>query len=115
MLIDGKPVEVLETPYREVAYLRAENEKLTEEVTEQARLLGISAEKELTLLSKIEMLERELAGVKQDAERYRWLRDSSVGPSQIWELLSDDCHPPIMTLKCMFELDAAIDAAMKGK
>ena len=60
-------------------------------------------------------LKAELAEAKKDAERYRWMRDSSVGPSQIWELLSDDCQPPIMTLKSMHELDAAIDEAMKGK
>ena len=50
---------------------------------------------------------------RKDAERYRWLRSSSTGPSQIWELLSDDCQPPILTLKCMGDLDAAIDAAMQ--
>lgn len=47
-----------------------------------------------------------------DAKRYRWLRSSSVGPAQIWELLSDDCNPPVMTLKSMGDLDAAIDSAM---
>ena len=52
---------------------------------------------------------------RKDAERYRWLRSSSTGPSQIWELLSDDCQPPILTLKSMGDLDAAIDAAMDGK
>ena len=52
---------------------------------------------------------------RKDAERYRWLRSSSTGPSQIWELLSDDCQPPILTLKSMGDLDAAIDAAMEGK
>ena len=50
---------------------------------------------------------------RKDAERYRWLRSSSTGPSQIWELLSDDCQPPILTLKSMGDLDAAIDKAMK--
>ena len=50
---------------------------------------------------------------RKDAERYRWLRSSSTGPSQIWELLSDDCNPPILTLKSMGDLDTAIDAAMQ--
>ena len=67
------------------------------------------------LRAENEQLKADLADAKKDAERYRWLRDSSVGPSQIWELLSDDCQPPIMTLKSMHELDAAIDEAMKGK
>lgn len=47
-----------------------------------------------------------------DAKRYRWLCSSSVGPAQIWELLSDDCNPPVMTLKSMDDLDAAIDRAL---
>lgn len=55
---------------------------------------------------------QRLAELERDAARYRWLRCSSVGPSKIWELISDDCHPPQMTLKSMQELDAAIDAAM---
>ena len=50
---------------------------------------------------------------QKDAERYRWLRSSSTGPSQIWELLSDDCNPPILTLKSMGDLDTAIDQAMQ--
>ena len=38
---------------------REANKQLTEELNEQARLLGISAEKELALLAKVEQLERE--------------------------------------------------------
>lgn len=47
---------------------REANKQLTEELNEQARLLGISAEKELALLTKVEQLERELAKAKKDAE-----------------------------------------------
>lgn len=61
--------------------------------------------------ARIAELEAERDAAGADAERYRWLRSAEVGPSSIWELLSDDCHPPIMTLKCGAELDAAIDAA----
>lgn len=50
--------------------LRNENKMLTEELNEQARLLGISAEKELALLTKVEQLERELAKAKKDARLY---------------------------------------------
>ena len=39
--------------------LHNENKMLTEELNEQARLLGISAEKELALLAKVEQLEME--------------------------------------------------------
>ena len=56
----------------------------------------------------------QIEALEKDAERYRWLRSNSVGPSQIWELLSDDCSPPVMTLKAMHDLDAAIDAAILG-
>lgn len=141
MLIDEKPIKILETPYKKVTYLRTKNEKLTEEVTEQARLLGISAEKELTLLSKIERLERklaatikernafqdqcihleqkralekfELAEVKQDAERYRWLRNkvavlndgffTVLLPTAGCEITEDD----------KVETDEAIDEAIR--
>ena len=66
----------------------------------------------LTTVECIKKLKEENESLKRDAERYRWLRNSEVGPSQIWELLSDDCQPPYMTLKAMHDLDAAIDAAM---
>ena len=51
---------------------REANKMLTEELNEQARLLGISAEKELALLAKVERLERELAEMKQDAQAFFW-------------------------------------------
>ena len=60
-------------------------------------------------------MKAENEALRKDAERYRWLRNSDVGPAQIWELLSDDCTPPIMTLKCIHYLDEAIDSAMKGE
>lgn len=78
MMIDGKPVEVLETPYREVAYLRAENEKLTEELTEQARLLGISAEKELALMAKMDQLKKELATAQEHIRDLEAVRQNDI-------------------------------------
>lgn len=45
----------------EIDQLRAENESLIEELNEQARLLGISAEKELALRAENEQLKAELA------------------------------------------------------
>ena len=127
----------------EVDQLRAENASLTEEVTEQARLLGISAEKELTLLSKIEKLERglaaiikernafqdqcirleqkralekfELAEVKQDAERYRWLRHGDNDEPLLKFSFDARCNSDDVWLLRNDELDAAIDAEMKGK
>lgn len=61
----------------------------------------------------VDDLLKEVAQLRKDAERYCWLRDKNTGPSQIWELLSDDCQPPYQTLKCGDDLDVAIDAAMK--
>ena len=136
----------IQNMYEAVATLESEreaNKELTEELTEQARLLGISAGKELTLLSKIERLKAELAAtikernafqdqcirleqkralekfeleeVKQDAERYRWLRNkvavlndgffTVLLPTAGCEITEDD----------KVETDAAIDEAMKGK
>ena len=53
------------------ARLRAENKMLAEELNEQARLLGISAEKELALRAENERLKAELAEAKKDAELWR--------------------------------------------
>ena len=44
---------------QEIDQLRAENKQLTEELNEQARLLGISAERELALSAKVGYLEME--------------------------------------------------------
>ena len=49
-----------------------------------------------------ERLKAELAEAKKDAERYRWLRNNPV-----WVGYDSDFRPD--------EIDAAIDAAMKGK
>ena len=72
------------------------------------------AEKRMAAEGKITEQAAQIEALEKDAERYRWLRSNSVGPSQIWELLSDDCSPPVMTLKAMHDLDAAIDAAILG-
>ena len=110
---------------------RLECEQLRAEINEQARLLGISAEKELALRTENERLKAELKSIdgalddpranltlttaeiiweikaelaeaKKDAERYRWLRNNPV-----WVGYDSDFRPD--------ELDASIDRAMKGK
>lgn len=53
-----------------------------------------------------------LREAQKDAARYQWLRSENTGPSMI-EMVSDDCNPPSITLKCEEELDSAIDAAMQ--
>ena len=81
---------------------RLECEQLRAEINEQARLLGISAEKELALRTENERLKAELAEAKKDAERYRWLRNNPA-----WVGYDSDFRPD--------ELDASVDRAMKGK
>lgn len=52
--------------------IREENKQLRAEINEQARLLGVSAEKELALRAENERLKAklELAEVKKDASRW---------------------------------------------
>jgi len=64
---------------------------------------------------EIERLRAEVAGLREDAERYRWLRSPNTGPATIWELVSDECNPPYMTLKYGANLDSAIDAALAAR
>ena len=64
---------------------------------------------------EIERLRAEVAGLREDAARYRWLRSPNTGPATIWELISDECNPPYMTLKYGANLDAAIDAALAAR
>ena len=60
------------------ARLRAENNRLKAELAEQARIVGMGAERELALLAKAERLEKELAEqgewiaeLKKECERFR--------------------------------------------
>lgn len=113
-----------------VQTLQRKNKQLRAEINEQARLLGISAEKELALMAKVEQLKKELkainaalddprvdltmtateiiAEMKRDAERYRFLRQLDAKGIQVYDGNND-------TSIFGYDLDAAIDAAMKGK
>lgn len=117
---------------------RLECEQLRAELNEQARLLGISAEKELALRAENERLKAELAEAKKDAERYQFLL--LKGLQRAWVSLSTDCDGEnFAQFQCTFNIpeppnlpyeddeglqwadkdfDAAIDLAikaMKGK
>lgn len=79
----------------------AERDAAQAEVLEQARLLGMSGERELALRAEIERL-------RKDAERYRWLRSDNqkvAGPCAYAPWMG----PPMFNE----ELDSAIDAARK--
>lgn len=67
--------------------------------------------------SRAEAAEAELARVKKDAERYRWLRDDEGFAAIDWDA---NLRVPEMPLEWWEtatggdQLDAAIDAAMQG-
>lgn len=119
---DQTKIEIVRAENRE---LRAEKESLTAEMLEQARLLGMSGERETALLAKIELWKRAEADalamkrgaeaacefvakerdrLREDAERYRWLKNNpltfSDGRYLMWK-------PE--------ELDITIDEARKGE
>jgi hypothetical protein len=98
-------------PY-ENQLLCEENKQLRAEVTEQARLLGISAERELALRAEHERLERELAKAKNDAERYRFIRSE-------W-FREDDQNSWLMETATSFfespnEMDESIDQHIESR
>lgn len=61
-------------------------EELENEVQEQCRIIGMGAERELSLIAKIESLEKENAPLKQDAERARIAMDGISAFSQDQEI-----------------------------
>jgi hypothetical protein len=62
-----------------LAELRAENERLRAEVLEQARLLGMSGEREAKLLARVEELERVVATVQNASADSTYLyRDEAI-------------------------------------
>lgn len=75
---------------------------------EQARLLGMSAERELRLTARNAELVKALEEAQRDAERYRWLREwrhrweVRYWTGTWWDSLT------------VGGLDMAIDAALKG-
>ena len=79
-----------------------------------AEIAGLRAEL-IKSLADNKGLRAEVAGLREDAARYRWLRSPNTGPATIWELISDECNPPYMTLKYGANLDAAIDAALAAR
>ena len=75
----------------------------------EAQLKAYVAKREKTLTAALQAMTAERDELKADAERYRWIRECSndslimYGDSYNCELMMEE------------ELDAAIDAAMKGK
>ena len=64
-------------------------------------------------LSRIAALEAERDALKQDAERYRWLRDT--GNVSWTALIERDPSDNKMPMRIDERIDAAIDAAMNGR
>ena len=126
---------------RTVILLGEELDQLRSEMTKQARLLGISAEKELALRAEnerlkkrcfpskvlmigddghyvseavfveMERLKAELTETKKDAERYRWLIKNAVREKNLGDRYIE--------FHCDFEnwnnVTEAIDAAIQAK
>ena len=93
----------------EIAQLRAE---LIKSLADNAALRADAIDRQNNVVAP---LRAEVAGLREDAERYRWLRSPNTGPATIWELVSDECNPPYMTLKYGANLDTAIDAALAAR
>lgn len=76
---------------------------LRAELAEQCRLHAIGMERELALIGRADRAEAEAKALREDGERYRWLRD----------LPDESPHECISTMPGDM-WDAAIDAARKG-
>ena len=76
---------------------------LRAELAEQCRLHAIGMERELALIGRADRAEAEAEALREDGERYRWLRD----------LPDESPHECISTMPGDM-WDAAIDAARKG-
>lgn len=85
------------------------NDKL--KITREA-VSSLASEREANaiLTAENDKLRAQVDALRADAERYRWLRDSNVGPSMIDKVCREG-HIDYMSLKCDVELDFAIDAA----
>ena len=68
---------------------------------------GIAGPAALRLADAADVLIEENEWLRADAERYRWLRDPANANADEWNLFGPYSSPK--------EVDAAIDAAMKGE
>ena len=84
-------------------YSQQSIDALRAELAEQCRLHAIGMERELALIGRADRAEAEAEALREDGERYRWLRD----------LPDESPHECISTMPGDM-WDAAIDAARKG-
>jgi hypothetical protein len=78
---------------------------------ENCRTSGIHVVQETT--KRIAALEAELAAVRADAERYRWLRDMDEDPVMSLAARYTDCYGSAISISK--RIDAAIDKAREGE
>ena len=64
---------------------------------------------------EVSKLQAELALIKQDALRYRWLREPQEHVSVEFEDENEDGYTMVFYSKIRTELDAAVDAAIDRK
>ena len=66
------------------------------------------------LRERIAALEAERDALRQDAARYRWLRDGAECDVIFGDPEYEDRYAHVESLLALDDLDAAIDAALKG-
>lgn len=64
---------------------------------------------------RLQKAQAEFDAMAADAARYRWLRSAETGHCKVGKLFEVVGDGGQFSLKCTEELDAAIDAAMKGE
>jgi len=101
----------------EKAATLAEIERLEARVAELGQSLRRSIDNEVALRADRAAARAEAEALRKDAERYRWLRNDSLGQ---WEhpIVVSQARTPHKVLYvgplCRAELDAAVDAAREG-
>lgn len=104
--------------------LQSRLEDLEQEMQEQCRIIGAGTERELRMAAKMEELEKENASLKQDAVRYRWLRDQKglrlESDNMVWTRLDGSKYTSTHYLAAngtchasLESLDLTVDTAMQ--
>lgn len=74
-LVGGNPEEIIRQLQSRLEELNQRVEELENEMQEQCRIIGMSAERELSLISKIKSLEKENSELKSDVKIKYWQRN----------------------------------------
>ena len=94
-----------------IANQRERIASLEAELTEQARIVGMGAERELALIAERDQLRAEVERLRPNARRYEWLtEDHPKQETRVW------VHQIAMTFNTRGRghIDAAIDRAIEA-